>query len=251
MSAHRHLHLNTWHFLLVLFILLSAAARAEVAPTPKPPGTGAVMSPQQLQYTIARGRVEKLRRLAYAAHPELKRRESEVIQLNNTIKKLQTETRDAVDRYLKQKGLKTDDLPALRLAEITAVLMRIMPYRVVLNKEIQPVVIGALHNGQPVFPADFAKQFPNKKPVDVPDLELLAFYVTRLKAEAAKAQQELNGLLGETKTPPEILKALKDISMLKCALKVYVIYLNSVTPSELKIERHKLQLLERSQKAVK
>lgn len=234
-----------------LALLPVLAARAGAAPTPTPTPSGAAMSPEQLQLTIAKGRVEKLKRLAYASHPDLKRRETEVIQLNNTIKKLQTETRDAIDRYLKQKGLKAADLPALRLEEITAILMRIMPYRVVLNKEIQPVVIGALHNGQPVFPADFARQFPDKKPADVPDPELLAFYVTHLKAEAAKAQRELDGVLAETKTPAEILKALKDISMLKCALKVYVIYLNAVTPDELKNERHKLQLIERSLKAVK
>lgn len=237
---------------IVFFIaLMGRAAQDEVTLKPKAPAAGESVSPVQRQYVIEKGLVEKLKRQAYAASPELQRRESEGLQLHATIEKLQSSTREAVDRYLKQKGLKEADLPSLRLTEISDTLMRIQPYKVVLNKEIQPVVIGALRHGQPVFPLDFAKEFPGQKPAEVPEQKLLAFYLTHLKDESARAQKQLNELLDETKTPEEIVKALKELTLLKCALKVYVIYLESNTPANLKTERHKLMLIERALKGVK
>ena len=125
------------------------------------------------------------------------------------------------------------DLPKLRLDEVSRYLMKIMPYDTVNNPRLQDIVVAALKTGKPVYPADFEKQFPGKRPGEIPTDQLLAFYASHLKAEAIPALEQLNAVVKEAKIPESLMKTQRELARLKCGLVIYREYLNACWTPEL------------------
>lgn len=215
-------------------------AAAQSAPSPAPQ----VLTPLQQQLIIEKGRLDKMRRLAYAANPALKEAEELSYALKRQMEKKQQESREAIDRYLKENKLDQKDLAAFELDRITDLMMRIMPYKVVSNPKLKAVVTQAIKRGKPVFPGDFARQFPGKKPGEIPEDQLLAFYTSHLKTEAEAALAKLGPLAKEAKTPAFMLDSMQDITYVRCVLTIYRTYLDGWEPAELKAQYRKVSLLE-------
>lgn len=205
---------------------------------------GRTLTPLQQQYLTEKGRLTKLNRLAWTANPMLREAEDQTAALKNELTKKQQASREAIDNYLKEKGLGQKELAAYKLDQITALMMRIMPYKVVANPKLKEIVTQAIKRSKPVHPAEFANQFARKKPSEVPGAELLAFYQTQLKRDAEESLPKLNALIKDAQTPQFMVEAMQDLTYLKCVLNTYRSYLDGWTPVELKQQRLKVARLE-------
>lgn len=220
------------------FMFLLAAAGAGAATAPQ------TLTPLQQQYLTEKGRLTRMNRLAWAANPMLREAEEQTVALKSELTKKQQASREAIDNYLKEKKLGQEELAAFKLDQITALMMRIMPYKVVSNPKLKAIVTQAIKRSPPVNPAEYANQFSRKKPGEVPEAELLAYFQTQLKREAEANLPRLSALVKEAKTPEFMVEAMQDLTYIKCLLSTYRSYVDGWTPVELKAQRMKVARLE-------
>lgn len=206
---------------------------------PAPAGTpGATATPGISPRLVAeKARLEQMERLAHSANPNLKGIEDKTLALTVALHKKQEISREAINNYLAEKGIKAEDLPKFKLAEATDLLMRIMPYVAVTDPQLKDVVMTALKHGAPVYPDDFAQKFPGKKPAQVPDAELLRFYLGHLQKDAAAAKAKLDTLVKENQIPDFMMQSMRELTRLKCTVIIYRNYIMAVTPPELVKQR--------------
>jgi hypothetical protein len=185
-----------------------------------------------------------MEQLAWTRNPDLRRVEGAYLTLRTQLHQRQEATRQEIDDYLQKQKLTKAALDRFKLNEITSLLMKILPAEVVDTPELKAIVPTAIRQGQPPFPAEFARQFPGKRPSEVPSGELLAFYKTQLKAEAARAGQALSALLKESQTPEFMVQSMQMLTRMKCVQIIYREYLRAATPPELTRQRALVNQLE-------
>jgi hypothetical protein len=231
----------------------SPIAAADAAPPPPQitlqlPGMGSAPADAGRNLAVERAKLERLEKLVYSANPDLKETEKLGAMLLLLRKKKETDARAAINAYLKEHKLTVEaDLPKFKLGDTARLLLDIMAYVVVNKDSMKKTVTTVLQKGKPVFPTEFDRQFPGKRPAEVDSEALFAFYKAQLKIKADKAKVDLTALVKITGLPTPLLQAQSEIVQIQCGLIVIGEYLKIGTPPELTAQRERVRALQTQQ----